>query len=51
MIYQAILPPAGATCGRTHCATQSAVRLIIPASGFDADGAAQQGTWDSCDLR
>jgi hypothetical protein len=50
MIYQAILPPAEATCDSARCGTSSMVRLIVPASRFDADDAAHQGTWDSCDL-
>jgi hypothetical protein len=51
MIYQAILPPPGATCDTTRCATTATVRVLIPRSRFDAAGAHQaRDTWDSCDL-
>lgn len=51
MIYEATEPPHEATCDTQTCATAAMVRVIIPKSGFDADGADHsQATWDACDL-
>jgi hypothetical protein len=51
MIYQATLPPQGATCDRDTCATDAMVRVRFPRSRFDAGRSeSAHGTWDSCDL-
>lgn len=51
MIYQAAVPPRGATCDRSTCATVALVRVTFPPARFDAAGASgSSGVWDSCDL-
>lgn len=51
MIYQATLPPPEATCDTARCATAAMVRVLVPRSRFDADGAGSaRDTWDACDL-
>jgi hypothetical protein len=37
-VYQAAIPPPGATCDSSRCRSAAKVRMIIPASRFEADG-------------
>jgi hypothetical protein len=50
MIYRATVPPVGATCSTETCGTVARVRVTVPRSRFDATGADNSDTWDSCDL-
>ncbi len=52
-IYQATMPPDGATCETRGCCSVASVRLIVPALRFDADGVDHSNdppTFDTCEL-
>src|SRR6266487_4344834 len=49
--YQATEPPSDATCSTPGCGGHAEVRLLIPPSGFTADGqdhAQDPSTFDLC---